>query len=67
MRRKAAEPHFEDGGIYRMRWWARVDGRWYHLRDVVGGYGSSVNSSSASGISLGGLVLVLLTLSVRSP
>ena len=24
MRRQATEPHLEDGGIYRMRWWARV-------------------------------------------
>ena len=22
VRRKAAEPHLEDGGIYRKRWWA---------------------------------------------
>ena len=22
MRRQAAEPHLEDGGIYRKRWWA---------------------------------------------
>ena len=27
MRRQATEPHLEDGGIYRMRWWACVDGR----------------------------------------
>ena len=24
MRRKTTEPHLEDGGIYRMRWWAKV-------------------------------------------
>ena len=25
MRRKSIEPHLEDGGIYRMRWWAYYD------------------------------------------
>ena len=25
VRRKPAEPHLEDGGIYRKRWWAGVD------------------------------------------
>ena len=24
--RKAAGPHLKDGGIYRMRWWALLDG-----------------------------------------
>ena len=27
MRRKATEPHLKYGGIYRMRWWAKVDSR----------------------------------------
>ena len=27
VRRQATEPHLEDGGIYRKRWWAYVDGR----------------------------------------
>ena len=31
------QPQFEDGSVYRTRWWAYVDGRWYRLRDVVGG------------------------------
>ena len=25
MRRKAAEPHLEDSGIYRKQWWAGLD------------------------------------------
>ena len=25
MRRKPAQPHFEDGGIYRKPWWAYQD------------------------------------------
>ena len=37
MRRKAAEPHLEDCGIYRKRWWAKVDGRQKRLRAAVGG------------------------------
>ena len=32
MRRKAAEPHLEDSGIYRKRWWARVDCRQNYVR-----------------------------------
>ena len=36
VRRKPAEPHLEDGGIYRKRWWAYFDGRQNHLRDVAG-------------------------------
>ena len=36
MYRKAAEPHLEDGGIYRMRWWAYFDDRQNRLRTVAG-------------------------------
>ena len=36
VRRQAAERHLEDGGIYRMRWWATVDCRQNHLRDQYG-------------------------------
>ena len=35
VRRKAAEPHLEDGGIYRMGWWAYFDDRQNYLRDVA--------------------------------
>ena len=27
VRRKAAQPHLEDSGIYRMEWWAYVDSK----------------------------------------
>ena len=43
MSRKAAEPHFEDGGIYRMRWWTWYD---YETRGLAAA--SSPSSSTSS-------------------
>ena len=36
VRREAAEPHLEDSGIYRKRWWAYFDDRQNRLRTVAG-------------------------------
>ena len=35
MHRQAAQPHLEDGGIYRMRWWGRGDSNSHAFRHMI--------------------------------
>ena len=28
---QAPKPQFENGSVYRTRWWANLDDRWHHL------------------------------------
>ena len=46
MRRQATEPHLEDAGIYRKRWWARLDCSQNHLRDETEAVLGTLRSSA---------------------
>ena len=45
VRRKAAEPHLEDGGIYRKRWWA-----WWHSSLQQPGVGGQLSNPVQSNV-----------------
>ena len=48
MRRKAAEPHLEDCGIYRKRWWANVSCTANFGSTPIGTIGLPTNAATLS-------------------